>query len=45
MELQQQLLRDDCYIPGFRNEDPLDYARSVKVSASACTGKMCRKMY
>ena len=39
MELQQQLLRDDCYIPGFRNEDPLDYARSAKVSASACTGK------
>lgn len=39
MELQQQLLRDDSYIPGFRNEDPLDYARSAKVSASACTGK------
>ena len=39
MELQQPLLRDDCYIPGFRNEDPLDYARSAKVSASACTGK------
>ena len=24
-ELQQELLRDDCYIPGFHNEDPMDF--------------------
>ncbi len=33
-ELQQTLLRDDCYIPGFRNEDPEDLARAASVSAS-----------
>ncbi|MFC1461332.1 FAD-dependent oxidoreductase [Verrucomicrobiota bacterium] len=33
-ELQQQLLRDDCHIPGVRNEDPLDLARKAVVRAS-----------
>ena len=33
-ELQQNLLRDDCYIPGFKNTDPLDKALQSKVSAS-----------
>lgn len=33
--LQQALLKDDCYIPGFRNEDPLDLARSASVTASS----------
>lgn len=36
-ELQQELLKDDCYIPGFRNEDPLDLARTAKISASSWT--------
>jgi hypothetical protein len=35
-QLQQQLLRDDCYIPGFYNQDPLDLARSASVYASSC---------
>ncbi len=34
-ELQQLLLRQDCYIPGLRNEDPLDLARSAIVQASS----------
>jgi len=34
-ELQQTLLRDDCYIPGYRNEDPLDLARQAALSASS----------
>ena len=33
-ELQQQLLKDDQYIPHLANEDPLDLARTAKVSAS-----------
>lgn len=33
-ELRQTLLKDDCYIPGARNEDPLDLARTAKASAS-----------
>lgn len=36
-ELQQELLRDDCYIPGVRNRDPADYAKSAKVAASGYT--------
>lgn len=32
-ELQQTLLRDDCYIPGVCNEDPLDIFRSAKVES------------
>ena len=36
-ELQQTLLKDDCYLPGFRNEDPADLARTATV---ACNGEM-----
>lgn len=34
-ELQQALLKDDCYLPGFRNTDPGDLARRASVSASS----------
>ena len=34
-ELQQELLKNDCFIPGFANEDPRDLARSAEVSASS----------
>jgi len=34
-ELQQLLLREDCYIIGTKNEDPEDIARISKVSASS----------
>ncbi len=34
-EVQQILLRDDCYIPGVANEDPNDLARMAKVTASS----------
>ena len=34
-ELQQTLLRDDCYIPGFKNEDPADFARTAAVQATS----------
>lgn len=33
-ELQQLLLREDCYIPGIKNEDQEDIARISRVSAS-----------
>ena len=33
-ELQQELLKQDCYLPGVRNTDPKDLARTMKVSAS-----------
>lgn len=33
--LQQLLLRNDCYIPGVKNEDPEDLARSATVQASS----------
>ena len=36
-ELQQTLLRDDCYIPGFKNHDEADKARKASVTASGCT--------
>lgn len=35
-DLQQRLLKDDQYIPGLVNTDPLDFARTAKVSASSC---------
>ena len=35
VELQQRLLKDDQYIPGLKNEDPLDLARTAKVSATS----------
>ena len=34
-ELQQTLLKQDCYIPGFRNEDTDDLARTAQVSATS----------
>ena len=34
-ELQQILLRDDCYLPGVRNQDPLDLARFAEISVSS----------
>ncbi len=34
-ELQQTLLKDDCYIPGFANHDPADLCRSASVSATS----------
>ena len=34
-EIQQTLLNDDCYIPGIRNEDEKDLARTACVAASA----------
>ena len=37
-QLQQRLLRDDCYIPGLTNHDPLDLARTASVHASSHIG-------
>ena len=34
-ELQQTLLRDDCYIPGYVNEDVADLARSAEITCSS----------
>ena len=34
-ELQQALLKQDCYIPHVRNQDPHDLARSATVTASS----------
>ena len=34
-ELQQHLLRRDCFIPGFKNEDILDLARTATFTASS----------
>ncbi len=34
-ELQQTLLKDDCYIPGYKNTDPNDLARYAEVSATS----------
>ena len=34
-ELQQTLLKDDCYIPGIRNTDQKDLARTAVVTASS----------
>ena len=36
-ELQQTLLKDDCYIPGFRNDDPDDFAPSAMITATSHT--------
>jgi len=35
VELQQQLLKDDCYLVGMKNADPEDFARGAVVSASS----------
>lgn len=34
-ELQQELLKDDCYLPGIHNTDEKDLARNAKISASS----------
>ena len=34
-ELQQILLKDDLFLPGYRNEDPADHARVASFSASS----------
>lgn len=34
-ELQQILLREDCYIPGFRNEDSNDRAKQAQITCSS----------
>ena len=34
-ELQQRLLRDGCFLPGIKNEDQGDLAKSASVSASS----------
>lgn len=34
-ELQQELLKNDCYIPGLRNQDQEDLAPRARVSASS----------
>ncbi|MGI6404474.1 MAG: FAD-dependent oxidoreductase [Oscillospiraceae bacterium] len=36
-ELQQMLLKNDCFIPGFANEDEKDLARAATISASSET--------
>jgi hypothetical protein len=36
-ELQQTLLKQDCYIPGVKNEDQKDFARNSKILASSFT--------
>lgn len=33
-ELQQKLIKNDCYIPGVRNKDEFDYAKAATISAS-----------
>lgn len=33
--LQQRLLRDDAFLPGLRNEDPADLARTAALTASS----------
>ena len=38
-ELQQLLLKDDHYIPGLRNEDPDDFARTARVTATSSAGR------
>jgi hypothetical protein len=35
--LQQQLLRDDAFLPGLRNADPRDLARTARLTASSET--------
>lgn len=37
-QLRQTLLKEDCYIPGARNEDPLDMARTANITASGHIG-------
>lgn len=34
-ELQQTLIKEDCYIPGYGNADPLDLARQAEITAGS----------
>lgn len=34
-DLQQMLMKDDCFIPGVRNEEPKDLSRKARVSCSS----------
>ena len=34
-ELQQTLLKDDCYLPGFTSEDSADFARRAHISSNS----------
>jgi Dehydrogenases (flavoproteins) len=44
-ELQQTLLRDDCYIPGIKNEDSADLALNAKVKCSSyMQGNLCENV-
>jgi hypothetical protein len=38
--LQQSLLKDDQFIPGVKNEDPLDLARTAKATASSTMNRI-----
>jgi len=40
--IQQSLLRQDCYVPHLRNEDPDDVARTAKVKASSAAALIAR---
>ena len=39
-DLQQRLLKDDQYIPGIKNEDASDVARTAKATASSSQGRI-----
>lgn len=44
-QIQQQLLKDDCYIPSVKNEDERDYARvSVIKCSSQTSGNECENV-
>lgn len=44
-ELQQKLLKDDCFIPGFKNEDTEDLARKAAITcSSSIAGGDCGNM-
>ncbi|GAA4295228.1 FAD-dependent oxidoreductase [Aestuariibaculum suncheonense] len=34
-EVQQQLLRDGCFLPNYKNQDPLDFARTAVITSSS----------
>lgn len=44
-ELQQRLLKDDCYIPGFKNEDEKDLAKKACIKCSSfIDGSSCENI-
>jgi len=40
-EIQQQLLRDDCFLIGKKNEDQADWIKSAIITTSSGDGAMC----